>query len=364
MDKSSQRELRTLGAACSISELMLDLAKALAGNGPALGFGEIASTSVPERIAVVIGTSGSTGKPKEVALGAPALIASARASNNFLGAKFGEVWSLLLPLTHIAAVNVLVRCLELGTTPVDLRQSHYFRKVDFTAIVPTQLFRALNGDDALLEHLRNCQKVLVGGAALPDAIRTRAIESGINVVSTYGMTETSGGCVYDGSPLEGVTAEIDSNGIIKIFGSTNASTYLNNPQEWESSNIDGWFITDDRGKFVDGKLVVEGRVDDVIVSGGKKLSLSAVEVALSAGFPQIECAAFALDDAEWGSALHLAIASNHEVDRLGISHYLAAALGDVAKPKGFLMLPSLPTFGVGKIARKALVQLALHERQS
>ena len=137
-------------------------------------------------------------------MSAHALVSSARASNTFIGAKPGDTWSLLLPLTHVAAVNVFVRAFELGTIPVDLRNHDgEYPRVNFTAIVPTQLFRALNGDENLLKHLQSAQKVLVGGAALATGIRNQAIAAGINVVTTYGMSETSGGCVYNGEILEG-----------------------------------------------------------------------------------------------------------------------------------------------------------------
>ncbi len=153
MDNSSQRKILRVSPACETPLLARDITAALAGNGPTLGFGEVSSEFGPSQAAVVIGTSGTTGAPKEIFLSSNALVASARASNAFVGAKLGDTWSLLLPLTHVAAVNVFVRAFELGTIPVDLRNhSGEYPRVNFTAIVPTQLFRALNGDDQLLKH--------------------------------------------------------------------------------------------------------------------------------------------------------------------------------------------------------------------
>ena len=126
---------------------------------------------------------------KEVFLTSTALISSARASNKFIGAKSGQTWSLLLPLTHVAAVNVIVRSMELGTTPIDLRNFEgEFPKADYTAIVPTQLFRALNGDQQLLSHLQSAKAVLVGGAALSQTLRKQAELAGVKIVTTYGRT--------------------------------------------------------------------------------------------------------------------------------------------------------------------------------
>ena len=238
MDNSSQRKILRVSPACETPLLARDITAALAGNGPTLGFGEVSSEFGPSQAAVVIGTSGTTGAPKEIFLSSHALVASARASNAFVGAKLGDTWSLLLQLTHVAAVNVFVRAFELGTIPVDLRNhSGEYPRVNFTAIVPTQLFRALNGDEQLLKHLQGAQKVLVGGAALSSAIRNQATAAGINVVTTYGMSETSGGCVYNGEILEGAEVEV-RGGSIFIRGSVLALNL-------ELS--DGWFETNDLG---------------------------------------------------------------------------------------------------------------------
>jgi O-succinylbenzoic acid--CoA ligase len=295
--------------------------------------------------AVVIGTSGTTGTPKEIFLSSHALVASARASNAFLGAKAGDTWSLLLPLTHVAAVNVFVRAFELGTIPVDLRNySDAYPRVDFTAIVPTQLFRALNGDDHLLKHLQGAQKVLVGGAALSNAIRNQATAAGINVVTTYGMSETSGGCVYNGEILEGTEVEV-RGGSIFIRGNVLALNL---------DLTDGWFETNDLGEFVGDKLVVIGRADDVIISGGENLSLNNVENILNESFPDIQFAAFCVEDPQWGQSLHIAVVG--EIDRDSVISLLERKIGAFAKPKGIHSVNSLPLLGIGKVDRKRLAQ--------
>ena len=350
MDNSSQRKILRVSPTCEISQLAGEITSALVGDGPTLGFGEISSDSAPHYAAVVIGTSGSSGTPKEVALTATAIISSARASNKFLNAKPGETWSLLLPLTHIAAVNVIVRAIELGTLPIDLR--NYvgdYPKTDYTSIVPTQLFRALNGDQQLLNHLKSAKAVLVGGAALSQSMRNQAELSGIKVVTTYGMTETCGGCVYDGEVLDGVDIEI-RNGKICVRGPILAS----------SIELDaGWYETNDLGEFINGKLFVTGRADDVIITGGENLSLNAVEQSLTSAFPHIQSAAFAVDDPQWGDSLHIAVVgeiSEHELVR-----HLERDLGAFAKPKGIHHLASLPLLGIGKVDRKSLAKGIAHE---
>jgi O-succinylbenzoic acid--CoA ligase len=345
MDNSSQRKILRVSPACETPLLARDITAALAGNGPTLGFGEVNSEFGPTQAAVVIGTSGTTGAPKEIFLASHALVSSARAANAFVGAKAGDTWSLLLPLTHVAAVNVFVRAFELGTIPVDLRNhSGEYPRVNFTAIVPTQLFRALNGDDYLLKHLQGAQKVLVGGAALSNAIRNQATAAGINVVTTYGMSETSGGCVYNGEILGGTEVEV-RGGSIFIRGSILALNL---------DLSDGWFETKDLGEFVDEKLVVIGRSDDVIISGGENLSLNCVESILNEIFPDIQCAAFSVADPQWGQTLHIAAVGEADTDR--ISSVLEEKIGAFAKPKGIHFVKSLPLLGIGKVDRKRLAQ--------
>jgi O-succinylbenzoic acid--CoA ligase len=345
MDTSSQRKILRVSPSCEISQLAGEITAALVGDGPTLGFGEISSEYAPSYAAVAIGTTGTTGASKEVLLASTALISSAKASNKFLGAQSGDTWSLLLPLTHIAAVNVIIRSMELGTTPIDLRDcGGEYPKANYTAIVPTQLFRALNGDQRLLSHLKSTKAVLVGGAALSQTLRNQAESAGIKVITTYGMTETSGGCVYDGVALEGIEIEI-RQGKICIKGPVLASSI---------PLIDGWFETSDLGEFNNDQLVVIGRSDDVIISGGENLSLNAVENSLSLAFPNTQFAAFAIEDSQWGQSLQLAVVGTISDDQ--IASHLEKDLGYFAKPKGIHRMSSLPLLGIGKIDRRSLAK--------
>jgi O-succinylbenzoic acid--CoA ligase len=358
MEQNAQRELRSANPEWTVSESMARIAKALAADGPALAFGETTFTHVPQGISLVIPTTGSSGVPKEVGLSATALLASARASNKWLNAKYGNSWSLLLPLTHIAGINVLIRALELGTEPLDLREHQgIYPRADFTAIVPTQLFNALNGDENLLNHLREAKAVLVGGAAITTDLHLLAEKAGINVVETYGMTETSGGCIYNGEPLQGVEISISPEKRILISGQVLADSYLGSEALWDKNYKDGWFHTSDFGRIENEKLIVEGRIDDVIISGGENISLSAIEAALHTHFPHKSFAAFSIKDSKWGQALHIAISGEGFPSDEDISLYLAEQFGDFSKPKGYLHLPELPLIGIGKVDRNKLIEL-------
>jgi O-succinylbenzoic acid--CoA ligase len=348
METSTHREIISLEPTRPLAEYMSALQKALTTDGPALGCGPIQSTSVRSDISLVVATSGSTGTPKEIGITSAALLASANASNKYLGAVRGNTWSLLLPLTHIAGINVLVRAMQLETAPIDLR-NHVgkYPHADFTAIVPTQLFNALNENSDLLDHLKGAKAVLVGGAALSQELRTQGIAAGINIVTTYGMSETSGGCVYNAEPLDGVAFELTENGQIKISGPVLADVKKEN----------GWFVTQDLGKIVNGKLQVIGRVDDVIISGGENISLSAVESEINKKFPNLQVAAFATSDSKWGQVLHVAAQTNDESIKGQIMNLVAQSLGNYAKPKSIVLVDKLPLIGVGKVDRISLAKL-------
>ena len=280
---------------------------------------------------IAITTSGSSGTPKEILIPTSAIIFNAQNSNKYLNAQPGMRWSLLLSPAHTAGLNVLVRSIELGTNPVTEDE-----KADFTAIVPTQLFRALNGDAKLLNHLQNCQAVLVGGAASDEALLKSARAQGINCVTTYGMTETSGGCVYNGEPLPGV--ELRINETIEIKG----------PMLARVETEDGFFVTQDQGFIKDGKLFVTGRVDDVIISGGKNISLSAVEQLLGRDF-----AAFGSTDPEWGTALN--IATNSQLSDSEIQGKLSENFS--IKARAIHRIKEIPRTALEKVDRAALGKL-------
>jgi O-succinylbenzoic acid--CoA ligase len=345
------RSVISVDPALAIGDVMNLVAKALSHQGPALNFTSESIENVDSDIAFIVGTTGSTGIRKSVALSAAAVLASARASLDYLQARPGQTWALLLPLHHIAGINVLIRALDLGTTPVDLRSVTEYANTDFSAAVPTQIFQALNGDEKLLAHLQSAKSVLVGGAQLQEDLLHKALDAGIAVVRTYGMSETSGGCFYEGTPLKGVQGRISDSGLIEISGSVLASGYLNNEELWSQQYRDGWFITSDHGVIDNGILKVLGRSDDVYNTGGEKVSLTHVDEILHTAFPHLQWCAVAVDDAQWGQRLVVAVsgAAHPTIDE--VSAVLSSALGDSAKAKQLLVFDAMPMIGIGKIDR-------------
>ena len=363
MDVNAKRGVKHVTAEWQMPQILDSLAKALNGSGPALRFAEQSNPaleSVPENVAVVVATSGTTGRAKEVGLSASALFASARASNDYLGAASGDTWSLLLPLTHIAGVNVLVRSLELGREPIDLRNNNAesIPSADFTAIVPTQLHRAVNESGFLLRHLQSAHRVLVGGAALTPELRKSAHDAQIRLTSTYGMTETSGGCIYDGIPLAGTELQL-REGRIAIKGDSLASYYLPTKPGEELSSItdeDGWYLTNDLGHLDDGRLVITGRIDDVIISGGEKISLRAVEEFLRSHIDG-EVVAFTHPDAEWGERLAIATTATIEVaDWQELQAKIRTSLGRHAIPQDIYRIAEIPKSALGKVDREKVLR--------
>jgi len=256
---------------------------------------------VAEGTAVVVGTSGSTGAPKGVELSAAALRYSARASLDRVGARAGQRWLCCLPATHVAGLQVLVRSLVSGTEPVLAERADAGTVAAAAAsgcahvsLVPTQLQRLLaDGGPALAGY----SSVLLGGAAAPAPLLAAARAAGVPVVTTYGMTETCGGCVYDGVPLDGVRAEIRDDGRIWIGGPVLFSGYRGGP----GAPGDGWFRTGDLGRLdSSGRLTVRGRADDVINTGGHKVIPGEVAAVLAACPGVRDVAVVGQPDPEWG----------------------------------------------------------------
>ena len=355
------RSVISVDPALAIGDVMNLVAKALAHQGPALNFTDELIENVDGDICLIVGTTGSTGTRKSVTLSSTAVLASARASLDYLQARPGQTWALLLPLHHIAGINVLIRALDLGTTPVDLRDVTEYANTDFSAVVPTQIFQALNGDDKLLAHLQSSKKVLVGGAQLQEDLLHRALDAGISVVRTYGMSETSGGCIYEGSPLEGVAVRVSNSGLIEISGPVLASGYLGNEELWSQQYRDGWFTTSDHGAIEGGILKVLGRSDDLYNTGGEKVSLTHVDEILHTAFPHLQWCAVAVDDAQWGQRLVVAVSGAAHPTINEVSAVLSSALGDSAKAKQLLVFDEMPMIGIGKIDRILICERAQEE---
>ena len=375
------RELRTVrcdGSPRAAVELGAAVAAAVTGIGPPVLPHAAEDTVAPvaaepaETTAVVVRTSGSTGGAKHVELSAGALLASARATATRLGRP--ARWLLALPAEHVAGVQVLVRALLAGAPAevLDLRAGFHPERFAaaaarlgpgrrYTSLVPTQLVRLLDAAGPGLVALRGFAAVLVGGAALDAGLRRRAEAAGVRVTATYGMSETAGGCVYDGIPLPGVTVDLDADGRILLGGAMLASGYLGCAAETAAAFAGGRFRTDDLGRWRDDRLEVLGRADDVIITGGEKVSPTAVERALAEQPGVRAVCVVGVPDREWGHVVAAALVADpaRPPDHGGLRQAVRAALGRPAVPRWLLELPELPVRGIGKPDRAAVLHLLL-----
>jgi O-succinylbenzoic acid--CoA ligase len=373
------RPVEVDGSPKRVDALVDALAEALDGGPPVLPIPAgttPGATSAPLGTAVVIATSGSTGEPKLVALSAEALRASATATEVRLGGP-GR-WLLALPAEHVAGVQVILRALLAGAPPHVLDMRDGFRPSGFaeataalgpepryTSLVPTQLRRILDAGSGgpALEALRSYTAVLVGGAALDSGTYERALAQRVQVVTTYGMSETSGGCVYDGVPLDGVTVDLDTDGRILLGGPTLASGYLGRADEMAVAFAGGRFRTGDLGRWHEGRLEVLGRADDVIVTGGEKVAPAAVERVLIA-LPGVRAACVtAIPDDEWGQVVAAAVvleaagSGGLESVAAGLRAAVRAQLGRAAVPRRIITVAEIPSRGIGKPDRAAVARL-------
>ena len=384
-----------------------------------------------EPIALVVGTSGSTGTPKRTALTARALAASASATERFFGSNSDAAsqWLLALPAHYIAGAQVLARSVLAGTAPVIARSViepvHFSPEVflqavermssarRFISLVPTQLHKLLESADAnphlgaeIHEALGSFTGILLGGAPASADLLAAATALGLNTVTTYGSAETAGGCVYSGSVLPGVRVELvpeegmpavpDTGGKpaqvgrIWISGAHLASGYIGDAArtaEHFFTAADGtrWYRTDDYGLLSpaaapnsnkncsEQRLQVLGRSDDVLISGGVKISARAVATVLEEHPVVREACVVGLPDARWGTAIAAAVtlvpsagaaaaptenrpALNEELCAL-LRARCAEKLGAPAVPKQLSILPDFPLTSTGKPDRAKIYSI-------
>jgi O-succinylbenzoic acid--CoA ligase len=324
---------------------------------------------------LVVVTSGSTGGGRGVLLPAAAVRASAEATLARLGGPGS--WLLALPVSAIAGLQVLARSVLAGTRPTVLDKGEPLadalarmpRGRRYTSVVPTQLRRYLDAEPGALRAL---DAVLVGGAATDPALLARAREAGVAVVTTYGMTETAGGCVYDGEPLDGVRVRVGEGGPaglggggIELAGPVLALGYRLDPAATAEAFAGGWFRTRDAGALDPaGRLTVHGRLDDVVVTGGVNVAPQAVEGVLREHPDVADAVVFGRPDAEWGQRVVAAVvpAPGADPDLATLRPWVAERLGAPAAPRELHRIAAVPTLHTGKPDRRGLAATVIDRR--
>ncbi|MDY6076251.1 MAG: AMP-binding protein [Mobiluncus sp.] len=367
---------------------------------------------LPAKTDLIMQTSGSqTGNGHLVAISASALVSSARSTLAALGGP-GR-WILALPTHHVAGLQVLTRSLISGTKPVIVDTTNGFKPASlvraveratkdstlpvYLSLVPTQVSKILDEGGDAVEALAKVDTILVGGATFTTFLADRAKAVGWHVVETYGMTETCGGCVYDGIPLLGTQVSTVGD-TVWITGTSLMEGYVEKPPSgvdpaevspWIQMGPRRWFKTSDTGRMEGPRLIIQGRTDDVINTGGVKVHASAVEQA-SLSVPGVgEVCVVGLPDARWGELVTAVVVpgddldvdllapmlgspaslgvrgkdGNTEPDSLAarIRTAVTAELGAAHAPRVVVVVQHLPTLGPGKVARHEVTELAKRE---
>ncbi|WP_239683893.1 AMP-binding protein [Leucobacter musarum] len=383
--------------------LMAGLADALAGGAPIVpvapgtdpdAIASLQQQELPEGTAVVVRTSGSSGTPKAVALSADALRASAEATAERFGGH-GQ-WLVTLPPHLISGLQMLVRSELAGTQPVffdgHFDPAAFLERAEtldaerrYVSLVPVQLarlFDMIETDRAAADVLRRFDAVLVGGQAVSLALRSRAHALGIGLKRSYGMTETAGGCVYDGVEIGDTRVRI-RGGEVQLAGPSLALGYVGDAELTDRAFIteagrDGvpvrWYRTGDSGELLGGMLTVTGRIDRVIISGGVNVSLDEVERVVRDQTGWESAVALSAPHPEWGERVSLVVEIDRSADptrrpkhaavaprdaRVSferVQEALRGALGPASVPEWATEMEEIPRLSGGKPDHAAIKQ--------
>ncbi len=310
--------------------------------------------------ALVMATSGSTGEPKGAVLTHEALEYSAFAGANALGVASDVHWLACLPLSHIGGLSVITRAWHTGAAlsvhdgfAPDALTDALAKGATHVSLVPTALRRI---DPAAWR----C--ILLGGSAIPEGVPS-------NCVTSYGMTETAGGVVYDGQALNGVQVRIAGAshgqrgllGPIELRTPTLARCYRLRDEPVDGLALDdgdGWFRTGDIGMLgTDDRLEVRGRADELIISGGENVWPAPVEAVLEAHPSVAEAAVLGAEDPDWGQRVCAVVVASDPTappTLADLRSWVRERLPTPSAPKQLELRTSLPRTALGKLRRSSL----------
>jgi o-succinylbenzoate---CoA ligase len=297
--------------------------------------------------ALVVASSGTTGEPKCIVLTMEALRASARATHSFLDASASDKWLCCLPPSHVGGFGVLARAI-LSDIPV-IAVPGFSEKAyndaardgaTLVSLVPTALHRI---DPSLF------RTILVGGSKVEGLLPN-------NCVTTYGLTETGGGIVYNGIPLQGVEIDIRES-IVHVRAPMLMRQYRDGISPVSS---DGWLGTGDMGSFPENILQVEGREGDLIITGGENVWPMVVEQSLATHPKVKEVCVAGIPDTTWGQAVTAWIVTNdsQNLDLDEVRAHVKLTLASYYAPQKIFLVDEIPKTSLGKPQRSRLVELA------
>jgi O-succinylbenzoic acid--CoA ligase len=334
------------------------------GDGPRrVGDAHDRGEPVPAGVAAVLPTSGTTGTPRAVQLDHDALAASARAVHAAIGCEPGDAWLCCVPVHHVAGLAIVNRARVHGLRLVvhdafDVAAVGASPRHDGTtlvSVVATMLTRLLDAG-APVEEFR---VVLLGGGPVPRELVARARERGAHVATTYGMTETGGGCVHDGHALPGVDVRIGADGEIQVRGPVVMRGYHRDADATRDAfTRDGWLRTGDVGELTpDGTLHVVDRRRDLVITGGVNVSPTAVESVLARHPAVADVCVTGAPDREWGERVvaHVVPADPRSAPTLdSLRAFARDALTPAELPREVRVTSSIPRTSSGKPQRGRL----------
>jgi len=319
------------------------------------------SEPVADDVALVIATSGSTGVPKGVELTHAAIEAANNAVHARIGHQPDDVWLSCLPWHHVGGLQVMLRARRFEIPLIVHERFEVARfaseQATLASLVPTQLVTLL--DEGI--DLRRFRVILLGGGAASEDLLERARAAGVPVVTTYGMSETAGGCVYDGVPLDGVDVALRPDGRIMLRGPMLMKGYRRRADLTAEAFEDGWLVTNDLGELdADGRLRVLSRVDDVIVTGGENVVAGAVATELRRHAAIADAEVIGVPDERWGQRVAAVVVSRVDPppSLAELREWCRGTLQAVALPRQLVVVAAMPRLSSGKPDRLALRRVA------
>lgn len=293
--------------------------------------------------AVVVATSGTTGTPKAVVHTHDAVRASAYATSERLGVTPDDAWLACLPISHVGGLSVVLRSLTTNTrlfTAPQFSVDAYNNAASQGATLVSLVATALQRVDAQLYRT-----IVLGGSRPPKDLPS-------NCVTTYGLTETGSGVVYNGSALNGVELKIE-DGIIHVRGSMLLRAYRDGHQPLDEH---GWFRTGDIGSIENGILSVHGREGDLIITGGENVWPERVEERIAQHPSVIDVCIAGVDDPEWGQAVAAWVVTTDDISLDTLRNFVKETLPAHFAPKHLRIIPQIPRTSLGKPRRAELVE--------
>jgi o-succinylbenzoate---CoA ligase len=315
---------------------------------------------VDETVGLVMATSGTAGAPKLVELSRAALTAAIDASSSMLGAGPGDPWVSCLTPAHMGGMLVLLRAV-VREVPVEVHEAFEPARLATVSrgasvsLVPAMLRRLVEAS----VDLSRFGTLLVGGDALDDGLAAEARALGGHVVTTYGLTETSGGVVYEGVSFPGTRLRISgSDDRIEVRGPTVMEGYRLDPAATGSAFVaDGWLRTGDAGAIEDGRLIVHGRADDAIRTGGETVWPREVERVLATHPKVAEVAVAGRPDPEWGHHVVAFVVPIDPADPPSLRElrdHTGERIARFKAPRELELVEAIPRTSAGKVRRGTL----------